>query len=308
MGHPRISLEQWRALVAVVAEGGYAQAARALHKSQSAVTYAVQQLESRLGVKAFQVEGRRAVLTPTGEQLYRRARLLLEEAANLEQSAQRLSAGWEAELRVAVEIIFPTWLLLDCLEALGRESPHTRVEIIESVIGHRTDTLAQGLADLAIFASVPPGFLGEPLMRVRFVLVAAPDHPLHRLGRNLTVRDLRAHRQLVVRESSPERSTATALEATQRWTVSHLETSIAAARAGLGFALLPEERIRAELTTGALQPLPLRSAGERFVELYLIHADPEHAGPAARRLGEIVREAVARECATQGRTITRTTS
>ena len=53
MANPRISLEQWRALLAVVDAGGYAQAAERLHKSQSAVTYAVQRLESVLGVKAF---------------------------------------------------------------------------------------------------------------------------------------------------------------------------------------------------------------------------------------------------------------
>src|SRR5437667_355188 len=119
MPEPRIPLDQWRALVAVVEKGGYARAAAALHKSQSSVTYGVQQLESQLGVKAFKIAGRRAELTPTGELLYRRARYLLDEAAALEQSAQRLSAGWEAEVRLAVEVIFPTWLLLPCLDRGG---------------------------------------------------------------------------------------------------------------------------------------------------------------------------------------------
>src|SRR5258707_11123647 len=71
---PTISLEQWRALVAVVDDGSYAAAAEAIHKSQSAVTYAVQQVEKLLGVKAFRLEGRKAVLTPTGRMLYTRAR------------------------------------------------------------------------------------------------------------------------------------------------------------------------------------------------------------------------------------------
>ena len=48
---PRISLEQWRALQAVVERGGYAQAAEALHKSQSTLTYAVQKIESLLGAE-----------------------------------------------------------------------------------------------------------------------------------------------------------------------------------------------------------------------------------------------------------------
>src|SRR4051812_41372030 len=134
MTGPRISLDQWRALLAVVDEGGYARAAEALNKSQSSVTYGVQQLESQLGVKAFEIEGRKAVLTPTGQLLYRRARYLLDEAAGLEQAARSLSAGWEPEIRIAVEVLFPTWLILECLDRFGKEAPDTRIELIESVI------------------------------------------------------------------------------------------------------------------------------------------------------------------------------
>ena len=296
MAAPRISLDQWRALLAVVDEGAYAKAAKALHKSQSSVTYAVQKLESLLGVKAFKIQGRKAGLTPTGELLYRRARYLLDEATGLEQAAKKLSAGWEAEIHLAVETIFPTWLLLGCLARLGAESPHTRVELIETVLGGRDDTLLQSQAELAIFGTIPQGFMGESLMRVRFILAAHPDHELHKLGRKLSIKDLRAHRQLVVRESSPRRATPLTMEATQRWTVSNLATSIEAARSGHGFAWLPEERIREELKAGTLKALPLREGGERYAELYLIFTDREHAGPATLRLAEIIREAVASEC------------
>ncbi len=296
MAAPRISLDQWRALLAVVDEGSYAKAAKALNKSQSSVSYGVKQLESQLGVKAFRIEGRKAALTPTGELLHRRARYLLDEAEGMEQSAKRLSAGWEAEIRVSAEIIFPTWLLLACLDRLGKESPHTRVELTEAVLGAKTDVLAKGEADLAIYPAVPQGFLAEPLMRLRFILAAHPDHPLHKLGRKVSIRDLRGHRHLVVRESSPERATPTTLDATQRWTVSHLATVVEAARAGYGFAWLPEERIREELKAGTLKALPLREGGERFADFYLIFADREHAGPATLRLAEIIRETVASEC------------
>src|ERR1700674_5409908 len=127
--HPRISLEQWRALLAVVDAGGYAQAALAMHKSQSAVTYAVQKMETLLGAKIFEVIGRKAHLTPTGEVLYRRAKALLEEAGSLEGAAGALAAGWEPELKIAGEIIFPTWLLLRCFARFAEERPQTRIEV-----------------------------------------------------------------------------------------------------------------------------------------------------------------------------------
>src|ERR1700757_506091 len=128
-GTPKITLEQWRALQAVVDAGGYAQAAEVLHKSQSAVTYAVQKLESLLEVKVFEVVGRKAHLTPTGEVLYRRAKALLDEAGALEGAAGSLAAGWEPEIRLAVEIIFPTWLLLQGFARFAEERPQTRIEL-----------------------------------------------------------------------------------------------------------------------------------------------------------------------------------
>lgn len=87
MNKPRISLEQWRAFVAVVNSGGYAQAAEALNKSQSTVTYAVQRMTNLLDIQLFRMQGRRSVLTPAGEVLCRRGRALLAEAGRLERVA-----------------------------------------------------------------------------------------------------------------------------------------------------------------------------------------------------------------------------
>src|SRR5258708_15066839 len=116
---PRITLEQWRGLESGVEGGGYAQAAEGLHKSQSTLTYAVQQIQKLLGVQVFEIQGRKAVLTRSGQVLYRRAKTLLEEAALLERGAAEMTKEWQPEIRLAVEIIFPTWLLLESLE-IGR--------------------------------------------------------------------------------------------------------------------------------------------------------------------------------------------
>ena len=294
--NPSISLEQWRALVAVVDEGGYASAAESIHKSQSSVTYAVQQIEKLLGVKVFQLKGRKAMLTPAGQMLYLRARVLLDEAASLEGAAHRNSVGWEAEITIAVEIVFPTWLLLKCLDRFGSESPHTRIEVIETMIGGAPEALLERRADLALTPRVPPGFTGESLMRLAFVPVASPNHPLFKLGRRATMNDLRKHRQLVVRDTSIKRDKrGTFLEAEQRWTVGDMATSIQAARMGFGFARYPEEKIREEVAAGELKVLPLQGGGDMYGEVYLVLADLGGAGPGIRRLAEILREDVRSE-------------
>lgn len=295
MSEPRISLEQWRALVAVVDEGGYAAAAGALHKSQSTVSYAVHRIEDLLGLKAFEIHGRKAELTPAGRMLYRRGRALVDEAARLEHAAGLFAAGWEVELRVAAEIIFPAWLMLECLATLGGERPEMRVQLHESVLSGTEDLLTEGRVDLAITSHVPRGFAGDPLMRLRFVAAAAPHHPLHRLGRALSPADLRDHRHLVVRDTGVQRPRDAAREVTdRRWTVSNKATSIRAACMGLGFAWYGEELIRRELDDGTLKPLPLKAGAVQFGQLYLVHADPDATGPGARRLGELLRAAAAR--------------
>lgn len=296
MTNPKISLEHWRSLLAVVDAGGYAQAAAVLHKSQSAVTYAVQKMEALLGVKIFEVVGRKAILTTTGEVLYRRAKALLDEAGALEGAAGTLAAGWEPELRLSVEIIFPTWLLLHCFARFAEERPQTRLELYESVLSGTEEALLQRKVDLAICSQVPPGFMGDQLMRLRFVAAAHPDHALHRLGRELTLHDLRKHRHLIIRDTGSQRRSGSWLGAEQSWTVSQKATSIHAAVMGLGFAWFPEETVRDELERGQLKPLPLREGGERWGDLYLVFADRDYAGPGALRLAQIIREHVADQC------------
>ncbi|HEX6244126.1 MAG TPA: LysR family transcriptional regulator [Polyangiales bacterium] len=294
---PEVSLEQWRALLAVVDAGGYAQAAQALHKSQSSITYAVKKLESLLGVEAFQLSGRKAVLTSTGQLLVRRARALVEEAAELERAARRISSGWEAEIRVAVEIIFPSSLLLRALAALARESAHTRVEVFETALGGTAEVIERGQVELAITPRVPAGMLGEPLARMRGLPVANPEHPLHKLGRPLGIKDLRKHRHLLVRDGASQRdSKTTTVDVAQRWTFSTLSLSIDAACAGHGFAWYPEERIRPQLASGLLKPLPMREAAERWTEMYLVFVDREGAGPGTLRLAELLRAEAKRTC------------
>jgi DNA-binding transcriptional LysR family regulator len=187
--------------------------------------------------------------------------------------------------------------MFDCLSRFGAESPHTRIEWFETVMGGTAESLQSGAADLAISPNVPSGFAGEPLMGVRAVPVAHPDHPLHKLGRELGVRDLRKHRHLIVRDSGSQREKrAQTIEVEQRWTVTNMSTSIGAASRGHGFAWLPQDKIRTELEEGLLKILPLRGGRIRTGQLYLIFADRDAAGPGVLRLAEIVREEVERGC------------
>ena len=299
MASCKITLDQWNVLVSVVESGSYSKAAERIHRSQSTLTYAIKKLESLLGVKVFELRGRKAVLTPTGELLYRRGKTLTEEAARLEHAAAELAKGWEPQIRVAVDIVFPTWLLLKCFADFARERPETHLELYETVLGGTEEALAKRSVEFAIGGSVPQGFVGDILMPIRAVCMAAPSHPLHQLGRTLTLEDLRRHRHIVIRDSGEQRVRSAGWINDLRWTVSNKATSIQAAGLGLGYAWYPEDSVRAELERGALKLLPLREGAEKSGTLYLTFADREAAGPGTLRLAQIIREGVRRECRAQ---------
>jgi len=290
--HSQHTLEQWRMLAAVVDNGGFAAAAEALDKSQSAVSYGIQRLQEAMGIALLTQQGRRAVLTAEGEILLRRARHLLEESDSLQRLAGNLLRNHEPLVRLAVDVAFPPAPLFTALATFSAAYPDTRIELLETVLSGANEALLRREADLVISGTVPPGFFGEPLYRTRFIHVAHPEHPLHQLGRPLTERDLAAHRQIVIRDSGLKQNVDSGwLGAEQRWTVSHLSTSIAALCNGLGFAAVPQEHIQNELAHGVLKPLPLsiQTGFAREAMLYMVLADRQEAGPAVQALAAQLR-------------------
>lgn len=296
-----VTLDHWRSLVAVVDEGGYARAAEALGKSQSTVSHSIQRLEESLGTAVLKIEGRRSVLTTVGKVALRRARLLLDEAVDIERMSRTLASGVEAEINLAVDALFPNMLLLPALAEFADAFPGTRIELIESIISGTTDLIRHGRAQLAITPHVPQGWLGDHLIRLELACVASPGHPLHQLNRKITERDLLQHRQLVVRDTGERRDQNVGwLQSEQRLTVSTMSTRIQALCQGLGFCWSPLLKIRRELEAGLLKPLPLRHGARKYVDVNLVITDAGGAGPATRALAGFVRQQVENEQSQEG--------
>lgn len=280
---PRSSLDHWAVLAAVVDHGGFGPAAAALHRSQSAVSYAIARLQSTLDVQLFNPEGRRAVLTAEGGALLKRARPLLRDLATLERLARSMKQGWESALRLVVDAAFPRELLLKIVAELRQLCPNTEINLSDAVLSGAEEVISDGSADVVVTSRVPAQFLGEFLMDVRFVAVARPDHALFLLDRALTVDDLAHHVQMVVRDSGTRAPRDEGwLGAERRCTVSSLESSLAMIEAGLGYGWLPEHLIADPLRTGSLRALKLGAGGTRKLSLHLVVVRPEPAGPATR--------------------------
>ncbi len=294
---PRTTLEQWRVLQAIVEHGSYAQAAEALFRSQSAISYTLAKLQQQLGVTLLEPDGRRMKLTVIGEALLRDAMPLVKSALQLEQRARSLDQGWEVEVRLAVDGLYPTYLLTAALQAFQGICRQTRIELIEVVLSGGEEALQEGKVDLAIVNNLPAGFLGDKLFEAEFVAVSSPEHPLHAHHEPLQLDDLKAWTQVVVRDSGSRHPRDEGwLEARNRWTVTKAETAIEIVKAGLAFAWLPQHLIREDLEQQRLIPLPLDYGFRRFSPVYLVVANPADAGPGARTLAKCFQDVTAAAC------------
>jgi DNA-binding transcriptional LysR family regulator len=282
MAFNKTTLEQWAVLAAVVDEGGFAQAANALHRSQSAVSYAVGRLQEALDVPLLELDGRKSVLTPHGKTLLDRARSLLRDLDTLEAVAGSLKQGWEPELKLVVDAAFPRMPLFAIVADLQRACPTTDIQLADAVLSGAEEAITERRADVVVTSRVPPGFLGDRLLDVEFVAVARSDHPLLRIDRSLTLDDLTRHVQAVVRDSgSIQRRDEGWLGSDHRYTVSSMESSLGLVLAGLAYAWLPEHVLANHLRDGILRRIPLAGGGSRTVTLHIVMVRPELAGPAA---------------------------
>ena len=143
-GRMDLELRHLRALVAVVDEGTFTDAAAALDVSQASVSRTVAALEAVLGVRVLHRTTRQVSPTVVGVRVVEHARRILEEADAL----RRLAASGVDELRLGY-----AWAALgrrttDVLRRWSQAHPDTALLL---VLAHtRTAGLAERQADVAV--------------------------------------------------------------------------------------------------------------------------------------------------------------
>ncbi|WP_396586804.1 LysR family transcriptional regulator [Bermanella sp. R86510] len=300
MRGPRVTLEQWRTLQAVVDHGGYAQAAEALHKSQSSISYTVSKLQDQLGMELLHIEGRKAVLTAAGEALLQRSRHLIDHAMELEEVASSLEQGWEPEVALAMDAIFPKSILINAFKEFVPQSGNCKVVLREEVLSGASEALLERAVDLSITPWVPPGFMGEKLMDIEFIAVAHPNHELNKLGRKVTLKDLENQMHIVIKDSAIKQNRDSGwLGSDVRWTVSNFESARALLSGGLGFSWIPTHEACALIKAGELKPLELDANYQKQGSLYLVYANKEISGPATNLLAQCIQQCTKAYQATQ---------
>lgn len=285
-----VTLDQLRMLVAIADAGSFTAAARRVQRAQSAVSHAIGTLESHLGVALFDRSAKTPRLTEIGQAVVADARLTLARMDGLKARARGLAQGIEPELSVAVSVLCPLVPLLAVLDRFAAEFPRVGLGLFIEEIGGAGVLVEERRAILGIVGTPsiqrvdPAAFVTFPMGAVDIVAVAAPGHPLARIGRALSEPDLAEHRQLVPVGRS--RSTYAHTLVRDVWRVTDPALRRLMILRGQGWGTLPLPLVAEDLAAGRLVRLDLAVRAEELMRigLFAIHRADTPLGPAARWL------------------------
>jgi DNA-binding transcriptional LysR family regulator len=199
----KLDLNGLEALEAVVKCGGFARAAKQLHKVQSAVSHQVRKIEQQLGISLFNRDGYRVQLTPAGEAILAEGRRLLAQAEHVRWIARQFSQEWEPSLSIIVDGILPLDPTLAAMRSLAAAHVPTRIQVKVEFL--RGSSFEQENGDLMLVTdyAASPYLQEEALPAMDCVLCAGRSHALAKAKR-VSLAHLQEHVVLSVQHSSEE--------------------------------------------------------------------------------------------------------
>ena len=283
-----VTLDQLRALVAVVEEGSFSAAARKLKRVQSAISTSMANLEEQLGVPVWDRSTKVAKLTPHGQSVLAAARRVLAEVDALRRLASGMVMGIEPTVSLCLDALFPFDALVELCRAFTKEFPSVDLRIDTQVLSAVSEKVLCGNATLGVTspAAIAPGLERHVLAPVRLIPVASSKHPLAAARGKVSKALVAEAIQIVLSERKDSGSPDQGVISPRTWRVADLQTKHALIRAGLGWGNLPEHVIRGDLRKKRL--VALHPAGwaedEITVALCAIHRPDAVLGPAHRWL------------------------
>lgn len=283
-----MTLDQLRAFCTAAEKGSFRTAAETLFRSQSAISIAIRNLETELGVTLFSRDGYRPELTTEGKALLDRARHLVNQASEMQAVAGHLSSGKEAELRLAISGIVPIEPVIDILNKLSEEAPATKITLqIENLKG-AMERLTDDDADIAITDVFEPdsGIDFVLLTQVEFVSVVPPTSPLAQMADSLRESDVYGTTVIVVRDTSihSERVSKGIINGTHQWVVNDFMMKRRIIKSGTGWGRMPRHLVEGDIESGELVMLTSESFKPIYAPVYMVRKRGRTIGPVENSL------------------------
>lgn len=260
----RFSLRQLEVFLAIAAELTTSAAASRLAMSQSAVSAALNTLESSYGVALFDRVGKGLVLNAVGRRLLDQVEGLLQHAREVEGLLS--GENHRGDLDLGASFTIANHLVVDYLTQWLDSFPQARVDITS---GNSPDIVAQVInrqVELGLIENevVHADIECIPWLKDELVVFCAPDHPLAN-KRSLSKSDLHSARWILREPGSGARQKFDQVFADQLTQLQiYLEFGAnepirRAVEQGLGIGCLSDRVLQPHFENGSLIRLPLAS-------------------------------------------------
>lgn len=283
-------LSEILAFVHVARGGSFTAAAARLALPKSTVSRKVSELETRMGARLLQRTTRSVQLTDIGQRYYERCTRVISELEEAAQEVMKMQSTPRGVLRISTPNSFS--VLGPLLAEYLRLYPEVQLEVHSE--GRRVDLVDEQF-DVALRAGGSPdsSLVGRKVGVVRRCVLAAPVL-VKRTGTLKHPSDLEQYECLVF---APEGSTWTLVSGAKELEVNVRSRLVAndyellrtSARAGAGFALLPEFQCLEDVAAGRLVPV-LQGWCAREVPIHAVYPSTRHVSPRVSALLELLRE------------------
>jgi LysR family transcriptional regulator, hydrogen peroxide-inducible genes activator len=303
--HP-FTLRQLQYALAVAEELSFHRAAERCHVSQPSLSSQVAELETALGVRLFERDRRRVLVSKGGERVLGPLRQALVAADELAASARQSADPLSGELSLGVIPTVSPYLLPSVTPALREHFPRLKLHWTEDKTATLVKSLAEGRLDAAVVAlEAELGAVDHELIaKDHFLLAAAPGHPLLAGAAPLSRRELAGTDVLLLDEGHCLREQALnfctwARARELEFRATSLPTLVQMVAGGAGVTLLPELAIPTESPRAGLAVRPFADpAPERSIAL--VWRKQSALADTLRAVAAVMREAYPQPSAPPG--------
>ena len=255
-----MTIRHLKTFCAVCEEGGITRAAEKLCVAQPSVSQTIGELERYYGVSLFDRVGRRLVLTPEGERLRVKAQEAIASFSEFEEAARDTKA--RHIIRIGSSVTAGQMVLPRLIAAIEATLDRAECRAIADSAAAVEQLVEEGSLDLALVeGSVSRALAAEAVFSDRLMAVCSAGMKIKNTlspAELVSLPLLLRRRGSASRDLFDERLSALGLKAQPKLSSSSNSVLLAAAREGLGVAVLPEALVAADLSAGRLKEVRIQ--------------------------------------------------
>ena len=255
-----MTIRHLKTFCAVCEEGGITRAAEKLCVAQPSVSQTIGELERYYGVCLFDRVGRRLVLTPEGERLRVKAQEAIASFSEFEEAARDTNA--RHVIRIGSSVTAGQMVLPRLIAAIEATLDRAECRAIADSAAAVEQLVEEGSLDFALVeGSVSRALAAEAVFSDRLMAVCSAGMKIKNTlspAELVSLPLLLRRRGSASRDLFDERLSALGLKAQPKLSSSSNSVLLAAAREGLGVAVLPEALVAADLSAGRLKEVRIQ--------------------------------------------------